>query len=509
MTERPTERGRRRACCRRRSRDGSSLAGPCVCSRCRCSSRSLRSPHAGTRCSTGRRPRSAYATSPAGTAVDRPGRPDRALRAGGGSHPGPISFYLLWPTWEFSARGVRHVRGQRRARLAAIGARRCGSRTGAAACASRSRSRSCSRCSCGRTARSCSRCRGTPTSRCCGGSSSCCAYGRCWVDDLAMLPIAVFADRSACRRTSRTSGWSAGSACSRWPRRVAPVRGRPRSQARSLALRPHRGRDLRRVVDPAGHRRDRQQPREPHDDPRLLLEPPDPPIGFREGIDVLLTQLNPARLFGARSSTTVRTRRRAARAGPSLLLLAGWIGRSSVAFRLRLRSLLRLDAVLGVALVLGVFSTGRGSSARSGSTCCCGRSRSSGSCCSRWAGRSSRSCAAGSPRRRDAPREGGHRGDGGPTVIVTAIFARRPASVDVMSPRLNAQLAALTPPTRRRARALARGRSAGAVLRVVAARAAGHRGRGIRPAQRAPARRVRREGRHQLPSGRDPLPRDP
>ena len=80
---------------------------------------------------------------------------------GGGSHPGPISFYLLWPAWElFGARAYGMYPGNVALDVVAIALsmwiayRRGG-------LGSRSRSHLFSRCSCGRTARSCSRCRGT------------------------------------------------------------------------------------------------------------------------------------------------------------------------------------------------------------------------------------------------------------------------------------------------------------------------------------------------------------
>jgi hypothetical protein len=87
--------------------------------------------------------------------------------------------------------------------------------------------------------------------------------------------------------------------------------------------------------------------------------PPDPPIGLREGVDVLLTQLNPARLFGSVLITDgARTSASGAR-WPAVVTIIAWLTSVAGAWRLRARAILRLDAVLGIALALGVFSAAR------------------------------------------------------------------------------------------------------------------------------------------------------
>ena len=73
----------------------------------------------------------------------------------------------------------------------------------------------------------------------------------------------------------------------------------------------------------------------------------------------MLTQLNPARLFGG---TLITPDQRSTPAGahwPAVVLLAAWLVSVYGAFRLRMRTLLLLDAVIGTALVLGVISTAR------------------------------------------------------------------------------------------------------------------------------------------------------
>jgi hypothetical protein len=83
------------------------------------------------------------------------------------------------------------------------------------------------------------------------------------------------------------------------------------------------------------------------------------PIGLRRGVDVLLAQLDPWRLL---SHTLVRGSGALEVTGsrvPGALLLIAFGASAIVAWRLRQRVLLRLDAVLVAALVLGLVSSAR------------------------------------------------------------------------------------------------------------------------------------------------------
>jgi len=87
--------------------------------------------------------------------------------------------------------------------------------------------------------------------------------------------------------------------------------------------------------------------------------PPDSPIGFSRGVGVLLAQLNPAALAtrvlvhdgGALEVTGSRL--------PGALLVCGFGASVIVAWRLRHRVVLLLDSVLVVALALGLVSSAR------------------------------------------------------------------------------------------------------------------------------------------------------
>ena len=87
--------------------------------------------------------------------------------------------------------------------------------------------------------------------------------------------------------------------------------------------------------------------------------PPDSTIGLHRGVGVLLAQLDPWKLLtrtlvhdgGALEVTGSRV--------PGALLLIAFGGSVIVAWRLRRRPLLLLDAVLGVALALGLVSSAR------------------------------------------------------------------------------------------------------------------------------------------------------
>jgi hypothetical protein len=85
-------------------------------------------------------------------------------------------------------------------------------------------------------------------------------------------------------------------------------------------------------------------------------DPPEPAIGARQGIELLLVNLNPWRLVPhvVPDTWVLRPSLR-----PGSVLLAGWATTVVVAWRLRHRALLRLHLVLGVALVLAAVSTSR------------------------------------------------------------------------------------------------------------------------------------------------------
>jgi hypothetical protein len=173
--------------------------------------------------------------------------------------------------------------------------------------------------------------------------------------------------------------------------------------------------------------------------------PPDKPIGLRQGANSLLTQLNPFRLFG---TTLVRDGHQRAVEGtrlPGVALLLLWAGSVAVASRSRARKLLWLDAVLAVALATGLFSA----------------SRIVGDIWFylflwAWAivalllftiGWAAAEFAR--PRVHD-PQKWAQRGTvalAGVIAIATVFFAIDAARVTVMSPRLNKQMSELIPPT--------------------------------------------------------------
>jgi hypothetical protein len=85
-------------------------------------------------------------------------------------------------------------------------------------------------------------------------------------------------------------------------------------------------------------------------------DPPEPPIGARQGIELLLVNLNPWRLVPHLVPDTWVLRQSLR---PGSVLLAGWATTVVVAWRLRHRALLRLHLVLGTALVLAAVSMSR------------------------------------------------------------------------------------------------------------------------------------------------------
>ena len=84
-----------------------------------------------------------------------------------------------------------------------------------------------------------------------------------------------------------------------------------------------------------------------------LAHPPQPPIGARRGLELLLVHLNPWKLVAKQPRAT------AGALLPGLALLLAWGAAVVVAWRLRHRSLLRLDAVLAGGLLLSAVSMSR------------------------------------------------------------------------------------------------------------------------------------------------------
>jgi hypothetical protein len=87
--------------------------------------------------------------------------------------------------------------------------------------------------------------------------------------------------------------------------------------------------------------------------------PPESPIGFVTGLKVLLTELNPAKVFGAVLVRDGSTQAVEGAVWPGVLLLLAWAGSVVAAAWTRVRALIALDVVLGVAIVLGYISAAR------------------------------------------------------------------------------------------------------------------------------------------------------
>ncbi|HYL51108.1 MAG TPA: hypothetical protein VEZ15_04000, partial [Acidimicrobiia bacterium] len=175
--------------------------------------------------------------------------------------------------------------------------------------------------------------------------------------------------------------------------------------------------------------------------------PPDPPIGLRDGLDALLTQLNPFKLFGAQLVRDGNQRSVSGATWPGALLVLAWAASVVAAWRLRERLLLRLDVVLAAALALGLVSA----------------SRIFGNVwfyLLLWAWILAAlllfaiawTLVAFIRTRLDDARAAKLAGAGVAVLVTgmlaaTAVFASSASHVNVMSPRLNAELGALTPPT--------------------------------------------------------------
>ena len=96
-----------------------------------------------------------------------------------------------------------------------------------------------------------------------------------------------------------------------------------------------------------------------------FLHSPGSSSGPRQGLHILFVHLNPWRLVSKQLVLSISAPGDAARGVatgsvvPGVLLLASWMGATFVAWRLRHRTLLRLDAVLGATLVLAALSMSR------------------------------------------------------------------------------------------------------------------------------------------------------
>ncbi len=82
-----------------------------------------------------------------------------------------------------------------------------------------------------------------------------------------------------------------------------------------------------------------------------FTSPPETPIGIRAGLRVLMVHLNPWRLLAGQDATTGSVI-------PGVVLCAVWFSGVGVALWRRLHPLIALDAVIAVALALGALSIG-------------------------------------------------------------------------------------------------------------------------------------------------------
>ena len=92
-------------------------------------------------------------------------------------------------------------------------------------------------------------------------------------------------------------------------------------------------------------------------------DPPEAPVGLRQGVELLLARLDPWSLVTEPQTTFDSLSDASQATGGSLVpgsaVLAGWVASVVVAGRMRHRALLRLHLVVGVALVLGAATASR------------------------------------------------------------------------------------------------------------------------------------------------------
>lgn len=84
---------------------------------------------------------------------------------------------------------------------------------------------------------------------------------------------------------------------------------------------------------------------------RHFTNPPEDPIGLREGLKVFLVHLNPWRLVVSQDATQGSV-------WPGAVFVAVWAAGGVVAWRRGRRRLVRLDAVVAASLLLGAYSVG-------------------------------------------------------------------------------------------------------------------------------------------------------
>lgn len=88
-------------------------------------------------------------------------------------------------------------------------------------------------------------------------------------------------------------------------------------------------------------------------------DPPESPVGFRDGAELLLLHLDPWRLVAAEEAAIGSAQEPSGGLLPGAALLVAWALSVAVAWRLRVRSLLRLDLLLAVSLVFAFISMSR------------------------------------------------------------------------------------------------------------------------------------------------------
>ena len=175
-------------------------------------------------------------------------------------------------------------------------------------------------------------------------------------DDLAMLPVAAFAGSYCLQAHNSYLGLVGGVAAALvvvlavdgWRRRADRARRRRLAGWLAAALGVSAVVWLPPFVEQLTH------------DPgnmAIVLEhlrhPTEAPIGARRGLELLAVHLNPWRLVGGRPGTTGSTL-------PALVMVGAWLASALVAWRAKAApALLKLDALLGLVLVLSAVSLTR------------------------------------------------------------------------------------------------------------------------------------------------------
>ena len=325
--------------------------------------------------------------------------------------------------------------------------------------------------------------------------------------------------RCACRRTSRTSGLVAGLSLF-----AAAVLGYHACAATAgrRSLRPLRNWALagvavaRRALDPAGHRPVRAHTRQPVDVLGLLQAPHDATVGARDGLDLLLRQLDPWRLVTESLSADIQPGDVEGSLVAGSLLVVAWAAATFGAWRLRQRTVLaaRRGARRRAAARHAVGGTHLRHPLLLPAAVGVGPHRADAvrDRLDRRRGRARGSERIGPDRARRTHADRTTwiaAGALGLALLARARFVRRQGRR-----RRRAGAAPEREPRRdrradgRRPRAVGTGGDAGPVLPHVVPRRVDDRRGGLRPAQRAHAPRVRRQGAPRQPPGVDALPRD-